>query len=124
MARILGVDIPNNKKVPYSLSYIYGIGIPMGKKICKEAKIDPEKRVSELTEKELAAIREVAVKLTLEGDLRREVAMNIKRLMEVNCYRGIRHRRGLPTRGQRTKTNARTRKGPRKTIANKKVETK
>ncbi|MDE6476888.1 MAG: 30S ribosomal protein S13 [Mycoplasmoidaceae bacterium] len=124
MARILGVDIPNNKKVPYSLSYIYGIGIPMGKKICKEANIDPEKRVSELTEKELAAIREVAVKLTLEGDLRREVAMNIKRLMEVNCYRGIRHRRGLPTRGQRTKTNARTRKGPRKTIANKKVETK
>ncbi len=124
MARILGVDIPNNKKVPYSLSYIYGIGIPMGKKICKEANIDPEKRISELTEKELAAIREVAVKLTLEGDLRREVAMNIKRLMEVNCYRGIRHRRGLPTRGQRTKTNARTRKGPRKTIANKKVETK
>lgn len=124
MARILGVDIPNNKKVPYSLAYIYGIGIPMGKKICALAKIDPEKRVSELSEKELAAIREVAIKLTIEGDLRREVAMNIKRLMEVNCYRGIRHRRGLPTRGQRTKTNARTRKGPRKTIANKKVETK
>lgn len=124
MARILGVDIPNNKKVAYSLAYIYGIGIPLGKKICAQAKIDPEKRVSELTDKELAAIREVAVKLTIEGDLRREVAMNIKRLMEINCYRGIRHRKGLPTRGQRTKTNARTRKGPRKTIANKKVETK
>ncbi len=124
MARILGVDIPNNKKVPYALASIYGIGISLGKKICKEANIDPEKRVSELSEKEIAAIREVALKLTIEGDLRREVAMNIKRLMEINCYRGIRHRRGLPTRGQRTKTNARTRKGPRKTIANKKVETK
>lgn len=124
MARILGVDIPNNKKVPYALASIYGIGIPLGKKICAEAQIDPEKRVSELSEKEIAAIREVALKLTIEGDLRREVAMNIKRLMEINCYRGIRHRKGLPTRGQRTKTNARTRKGPRKTIANKKVETK
>lgn len=124
MARILGVDIPNNKKVPYALASIYGIGISLGKKICVEAQIDPEKRVSELSEKEIAAIREVALKLTIEGDLRREVAMNIKRLMEINCYRGIRHRRGLPTRGQRTKTNARTRKGPRKTIANKKVETK
>lgn len=124
MARILGVDIPNNKKVPYSLSYIYGIGISLGKKICKEANIDPEKRVSELDEKELAAIREVAIKLTIEGDLRRIEAMNIKRLMEIGSYRGLRHRRGLPTRGQRTKTNARTRKGPRKTIANKKVETK
>ncbi len=124
MARILGVDIPNNKKVPYALASIYGIGISLGKKICTEAQIDPEKRVSELSEKEIAAIREVALKLTIEGDLRREVAMNIKRLMEINCYRGIRHRRGLPTRGQRTKTNARTRKGPRKTIANKKVETK
>lgn len=124
MARILGVDIPNNKKVPYSLSYIYGIGISLGKKICKEANIDPEKRVSELDERELAAIREVAIKLTIEGDLRRIEAMNIKRLMEIGSYRGLRHRRGLPTRGQRTKTNARTRKGPRKTIANKKVETK
>ncbi len=124
MARILGVDIPNNKKVPYSLSYIYGIGISLGKKICKEANIDPEKRISELDERELAAIREVAIKLTIEGDLRRIEAMNIKRLMEIGSYRGLRHRRGLPTRGQRTKTNARTRKGPRKTIANKKVETK
>lgn len=124
MARILGVDIPNNKKVPYSLAYIYGIGIPLGFEITKKANVDPEKRVSELNEQELAAIREVAIKYTIEGDLRRDVAMNIKRLIEVNCYRGIRHRKGLPTRGQRTKSNARTRKGPRKTIANKKVETK
>jgi small subunit ribosomal protein S13 len=124
MARILGVDIPNNKKVPYSLAYIYGIGIPLGRTICKKAKVDPEKRISELSEQELAAIREVAVKLTIEGDLRRDVAMNIKRLIEIGSYRGIRHRKGLPTRGQRTKTNGRTRKGPRKTIANKKVETK
>jgi small subunit ribosomal protein S13 len=124
MARILGVDIPNNKKVPYALSYIYGIGIPLGRTIAAKAKIDPEKRISELTEQELAAIREVAVKLTIEGDLRRDVAMNIKRLIEIGSYRGIRHRKSLPTRGQRTKSNARTRKGPRKTIANKKVETK
>jgi small subunit ribosomal protein S13 len=124
MARILGVDIPNNKKVPYALAYIYGIGIPLGRTICKKANVDPEKRISELAEQELAAIREVAVKLTIEGDLRREVAMNIKRLIEIGSYRGIRHRKGLPTRGQRTKTNGRTRKGPRKTIANKKVETK
>jgi small subunit ribosomal protein S13 len=124
MARILGVDIPNNKKVPYSLAYIYGIGIPLGFEITKKANVDPEKRVSELNEQELAAIREVAIKYNIEGDLRRDVAMNIKRLIEINCYRGIRHRKGLPTRGQRTKSNARTRKGPRKTIANKKVETK
>ena len=124
MARILGVDIPNNKKVPYSLAYIYGIGIPLGFEIAKKANVDPQKRMSELNEQELAAIREVAIKCTIEGDLRRDVAMNIKRLIEINCYRGIRHRKGLPTRGQRTKSNARTRKGPRKTIANKKVETK
>jgi len=124
MARILGVDIPNNKKVQYSLTYIYGIGTSLAGKILSEAKVDPNKRVSELTDKEFAAIREAAIKYTIEGDLRRETAMNIKRLMEINCYRGIRHRRGLPTRGQRTKSNARTRKGPRKTIANKKVETK
>ncbi|MDR3330226.1 MAG: 30S ribosomal protein S13 [Mycoplasmataceae bacterium] len=124
MARLLGVDIPNNKKVPFALTAIFGIGISTGRKIVKAAKVDPEKRVSELTEQELAAIREVAIKLTTEGDLRRDVAMNIKRLIEINCYRGIRHRRGLPTRGQRTKSNARTRKGPRKTVANKKVETK
>jgi small subunit ribosomal protein S13 len=124
MARLLGVDIPNNKKVPFALTAIYGIGISTGRKIVAKAHVDPEKRVSELTEQELAAIREVAIKLSTEGDLRRDVAMNIKRLIEIGCYRGIRHRRGLPVRGQRTKSNARTRKGPRKTVANKKVETK
>ncbi|GHU48333.1 30S ribosomal protein S13 [Bacilli bacterium] len=124
MARLLGVDIPNNKKVPYALTAIFGIGISTGRKICTRAKIDPEKRISELTEQELAAIREVAIKLTTEGDLRRNIAMDIKRLIEIGSYRGLRHRKGLPTRGQRTKSNARTRKGPRKTVANKKVETK
>ncbi|GHU26483.1 30S ribosomal protein S13 [Bacilli bacterium] len=124
MARLLGVDIPNNKKVPYALTAIFGIGISTGRKICSQAKIDPEKRISELTEQELAAIREVAIKLTTEGDLRRNIAMDIKRLIEIGSYRGLRHRKGLPTRGQRTKSNARTRKGPRKTVANKKVETK
>jgi small subunit ribosomal protein S13 len=124
MARLLGVDISNNKKVPFALTAIYGIGISTGRKIVKQANVDPEKRVNELTEQELAAIREVAVKLSTEGDLRRDVAMNIKRLIEIGSYRGIRHRRGLPVRGQRTKSNARTRKGPRKTVANKKVETK
>lgn len=124
MARLLGVDIPNNKKIAYALTAIYGIGISSGKKICKEAGVDPEKKTADLEEKELAAIREAASKYTIEGDLRRDVAMNIKQLMEINCYRGIRHKKGLPVRGQRTKTNARTRKGPRKTIANKKQETK
>ncbi|MDR2369717.1 MAG: 30S ribosomal protein S13 [Mycoplasmataceae bacterium] len=124
MARLLGVDIPNNKKIPFALTAIFGIGISTGRKIVAQAHVDPEKRVNELTEQELAAIREVAIKLAIEGDLRRDVAMNIKRLIEIGCYRGIRHRRGLPVRGQRTKSNARTRKGPRKTVANKKVETK
>jgi small subunit ribosomal protein S13 len=124
MARLLGVDIPNNKKVPFALTAIFGIGISTGRKIVKKAHVDPEKRVSQLTDQELAAIREVAIKLTTEGDLRRDVAMNIKRLIEIGSYRGMRHRRGLPVRGQRTKSNARTRKGPRKTVANKKVETK
>jgi small subunit ribosomal protein S13 len=124
MARLLGVDIPNNKKVPYALTAIFGIGISTARKIVTKANIDPEKRVNQLTEQELAAIREVAIKLVTEGDLRRDVAMNIKRLIEIGCYRGLRHRRGLPVRGQRTKSNARTRKGPRKTVANKKVETK
>lgn len=124
MARLLGVDIPNNKQVLYALQYIYGIGKSLASTILKSAKVDPTKKVSDLTDQELAAIREMASKCIIEGDLRRDVAMNIKRLEEINCYRGIRHRRGLPTRGQRTKTNARTRKGPRKTVANKKVETK
>ena len=124
MARILGVDIPNQKKIKVSLTYIYGIGDSRALEICKKANVDPEKRTGELTENEFAAIREVGIKYTLEGDLRRNTAMDIKRLQEINCWRGIRHRKGLPTRGQRTKSNARTRKGPRKTIANKKVETK
>lgn len=124
MARILGVDIPNQKKISVSLTYIYGIGDSTANEICKKAKIDPNKKTGELTENELASIREIGLKYTLEGDLRRNTALNIKRLQEINCYRGIRHRRGLPVRGQRTRTNARTRKGPRKTIANKKVETK
>lgn len=124
MARILGVDIPNGKKIKTALTYIYGIGDSRALEICQKANVDPEKRTSDLTDAELAAIREVGNKFTLEGDLRREVAMNIKRLQEINCYRGIRHRKSLPTRGQRTKTNARTRKGPRKTIAKKKVEAK
>jgi small subunit ribosomal protein S13 len=124
MARFLGVDIPNNKKVPYSICHVYGIGISLGKKICLIAKVDPEKRLSDLDDKEMSALREVALKFKTEGDLKREVNTNIKNLMEIGCYRGKRHQKSLPTRGQRTKSNARTRKGPRKTIANKKVETK
>lgn len=124
MARLMGVDIPNNKQVMYSLQYIYGIGKSTANKICQEAKVNPMTKVSNLTEKEFVAIREVTAKYTIEGDLRRDVAMNIKQLMEIGCYRGIRHKKNLPVRGQRTRTNARTRKGPRKTIANKKIETK
>ncbi len=125
MARIAGVDIPDNKKVPYSLAYIYGIGVKSGFKICKEAGVDPEKRVKDLTENEIAKIRKIIeTSYKVEGDLRKEVAMNIKRLMEIGCYRGIRHRLGLPVRGQRTRTNARTRKGPKKTVAGKKKATK
>lgn len=124
MARILGVDIPNDKRVVVSLTYVYGIGRTTASQILKEANIDENKRVKDLSEDELAAIRKVASQYTIEGDLRREVAMDIKRLMEIGSYRGIRHRRSLPVRGQRTKTNARTRKGPRKTVANKKIESK
>ena len=123
MARIVGVDIPNDKQVAYLLTYIYGIGISTSKKILNDIGIDPTIRVKNLTEEQLAKIRAELSKYKLEGDLRREVALNIKRLTEIGCYRGIRHRRGLPVRGQRTKTNARTRKGPRKTIANKKKAT-
>ncbi len=125
MARIAGVDIPDNKKVPYSLAYIYGIGIKSGFKICEQAGIDPEKRVKDLTEEEIAKIRKIIeTEYKVEGDLRKEIAMNIKRLIEIGCYRGVRHRLGLPVRGQRTRTNARTRKGPRKTVAGKKKATK
>ena len=121
MARIVGVDIPNEKRVVVSLTYIYGIGDTTAKKICKDAKVSEDIRVKDLTEAQLAALRNEITKHKVEGDLRREVALNIKRLSEIGCYRGIRHRHGLPVHGQRTRTNARTRKGKRKTIANKKV---
>lgn len=121
MARIAGVDLPNNKRVEIGLTYIYGVGRTGAKKIIEEAKIDPYRKVVDLTEEDLAAIRRILEqRFTVEGALRTERMMNIKRLMEIGCYRGVRHRRGLPVHGQRTKTNARTRKGPRKTIANKK----
>ena len=123
MARISGVDIPNQKRVEIALTYIYGIGLKSSKDILAKTGIDPDKRAKDLTEDEIAKLRdEIENNYTVEGELRREVAMNIKRLVEINCYRGIRHRKGLPVRGQRTKTNARTRKGPAKTIANKKKE--
>ena len=120
MARISGVDIPNNKRVVISLTYIYGIGKPTAEEILKNANVSVDKRVKDLSEAELTAIRQEIAKYHVEGDLRREVAMNVKRLMEIGSYRGLRHRRGLPVRGQRTRTNARTRKGPAKTVANKK----
>ena len=121
MARIAGVDIPNNKRVEIALTYIYGIGRKSANDILAKTEIDPDKRAKDLTEEEIAKLRdEIENNYNVEGDLHREVAMNIKRLVEINCYRGIRHRKGLPVRGQRTKTNARTRKGPAKTIANKK----
>ena len=121
MARIAGVDIPNNKRVEIALTYIYGIGRKSSNDILAKTGIDPDKRAKDLTEDEIAKLRDVIENAyTVEGDLRRDVALNIKRMVEINCYRGIRHRKGLPVRGQRTKTNARTRKGPAKTIANKK----
>ena len=120
MARIAGVDIPRDKRVVIALTYIYGIGKPTAEKILKNTGIDENKRVRDLTEEELTKIRNEVTLLKVEGDLRREVALNIKRLMELSCYRGIRHRKGLPVRGQNTRCNARTRKGPSKTVANKK----
>ena len=114
MARISGVDIPREKRLEIALTYIYGIGKPTAQKICVDAGLDPNTRVRSLTEDEVNRIRAEIEKLTVEGDLRRELSMNIKRLMDLGCYRGLRHRRGLPCRGQRTRTNARTRKGPRK----------
>ena len=121
MARIAGVDIPNNKRVEIALTYIYGIGRKSANDILAATGINPDTRAKDLTEAEVAKLRdEIESNYQVEGDLRREVALNIKRLVEINCYRGIRHRKGLPVRGQRTKTNARTRKGPAKTIANKK----
>ena len=121
MARIAGVDIPNNKRVEIALIYIYGIGRKSANDILAKTGINPDTRAKDLTEDEVAKLRdEIENSYTVEGDLRRDVALNIKNMVEINCYRGIRHRKGLPVRGQRTKTNARTRKGPAKTIANKK----
>ena len=120
MARIAGVDIPNDKRVVISLTYVYGIGKPLAQEILAATNISEDRRVKDLSEEELTKIRNEVAKYKVEGDLHRDVALNIKRLSEIGSYRGLRHRRGLPVRGQSTKTNARTRKGPRKTIANKK----
>ena len=121
MARISGVDLPREKRVEIGLTYIYGIGRVSSNKILAAADVNPDTRVKDLTDEEVARIRDVIDgEYTVEGDLRREVAMDIKRLQEIGCYRGIRHRQSLPVRGQKTKTNARTRKGPKKTVANKK----
>ncbi|MGD8192750.1 30S ribosomal protein S13 [Brevibacillus ginsengisoli] len=121
MARIAGVDLPREKRVEIALTYIFGIGRPTSQRILAESGINPDTRVRDLTEDEVSKLREFIDKnVKVEGDLRREVSLNIKRLMEIGCFRGIRHRRGLPVRGQRSKTNARTRKGPRRTVANKK----
>ena len=122
MARIAGVDLPREKRVEIGLTYVYGIGRATANKILAEAGVNPDTRVRELTDDEVKKISEAMEKLdvTVEGDLRREIALNIKRLQEIGCYRGVRHRKGLPVRGQKTKTNARTRKGPKRTVANKK----
>ena len=121
MARISGVDLPREKRIEIGLTYIYGIGLTSSKDILAKTGINPDTRVKDLTEDDVAKLRDIIEgEYTVEGDLRREVALNIKRLVEIDAYRGVRHRKGLPVRGQRTKTNARTRKGPAKTIANKK----
>jgi small subunit ribosomal protein S13 len=121
MARISGVDLPRDKRVEIGLTYIYGIGLSTSKKILAESGVDGDTRVKDLTDDEVRKISDIINEsLTVEGDLRRETALNIKRLQEIGCYRGIRHRKGLPVRGQNTKNNARTRKGPKKTVANKK----
>ena len=117
MARIAGVDLPKEKRVEIGLTYIYGIGLKSSQKILKESGVNPDTRVKDLTADQEQAIRKAMADYTVEGDLRREVALNIKQLVEMGCYRGTRHRRGLPVRGQRTKTNARTRKGPRKLVS-------
>lgn len=121
MARISGVDLPREKRVEIGLTYVYGIGRVSASRILEKANVNPDTRVRDLTDEEVAKIRDVIEEsMLVEGDLRREIAMNIKRLQEIGCYRGIRHRKGLPVRGQKTKTNARTRKGPKRTVANKK----
>ena len=121
MARLVGVDLPRDKRIEVGLTYIYGIGLTTSKKILAETGVNPDPRVNDLTEDELSKLRDyIQANLTTEGDLHREVSQNIKRLMEIGCYRGLRHRRGLPVRGQRTHTNARTRKGPKRQIGGKK----
>ena len=121
MARLAGVDLPRDKRIEIGLTYIYGIGRTTSMRILKDANVNPDTRVRDLTDEEVARIKDIIDETcTVEGDLRREVAMNIKRLTEIGCYRGIRHRKGLPVRGQNTKNNARTRKGPKRTVANKK----
>jgi small subunit ribosomal protein S13 len=125
MARIAGVDIPREKRVEIALTYLYGIGLTTSQKILARTGINPDTRVNQLTDDEVTRLRDIIEKeMVVEGDLRREVAMNIKRLIVINCYRGIRHRRGMPVHGQRTKTNARTRRGPRRAVAGKKKATK
>ena len=125
MARIAGVDLPNNKRVEIGLTYIYGIGLPTAKKIIKETGVDPDIRVKDLSEADVAKLREyIEHNLQVEGDLRSEVSLNIKRLIEIGCFRGVRHRKTLPVRGQSSKRNARTRKGPRRTVAKKKTATR
>lgn len=120
MARIAGVDLPREKRVEIGLTYIFGVGLPTSQKVLKEAGVNPDTRVKDLTDDEVSRIREVLDRTTqVEGDLRREIALNIKRLTEIGCYRGQRHRRGLPVRGQNTKNNARTRKGPKRTVSGK-----
>lgn len=117
MARIAGVDIPREKRVEYALPYIYGIGLPTSRQILERTGIDPSTRVRDLTDDEVTRLRDIIEKeMRVEGDLRREIAMNIKRLMDIGCYRGLRHRRGMPLRGQRTRTNARTRRGPKRGV--------
>ncbi len=125
MARIAGVDLPNNKRVEIGLTYIYGIGLPTAKKIIEKTGINPDTRVKDLSENDVAKLREyIEHNLHVEGDLRSEVSLSIKRLIEIGCYRGVRHRKGLPVRGQSSKRNARTRKGPRRTVAKKKTATR
>jgi small subunit ribosomal protein S13 len=120
MARIAGVDLPRDKRIEIGLTYIFGIGRPRANEILSKAGVNPNTRVKDLTESEVASLRAIIDGYHVEGDLRREIALNIKRLREINCYRGVRHRRGLPVRGQRTKTNARTRKGPKRLVSKKK----
>lgn len=123
MARIAGVDLPREKRIDIALAYIYGIGRPLAEKIVAETAINPATRVRDLTEREISKLRDViAREYRVEGDLRREVTQNIRHLMEIGCYRGLRHKRGMPTRGQRTRTNARTRKGPKRTVGSKRVK--